>query len=72
VPQPHVHEPFKPKRQEESQLAAFELFHVELTGMCTDTEQQSFTKMVAEFAQKFSSFVELAPISINSLSEINE
>lgn len=61
----------KPAESESGNLSAFELYHVELTGMCTDTDQQAYTKMLSDFAQKFSSFVELAPVTLNSISEIN-
>ena len=51
-------------------MANLELYQVELTGMCTDTDQQAYTEMVAKFAKKFSSFVELAPLQLNSISEL--
>ena len=31
-------------------LSKLDLYHVELTGMCTDQEQSDYTKMLAEFA----------------------
>lgn len=69
LPPIRVHE--EVKAEPESAVSNLELYHVELTGMCTDTDQQAYTKMLADFAQKFSSFVELAPITLSSLSEIN-
>ena len=48
-------------RQEEAGngLDRLDLYHVELTGMCTDQDLPDYARMLAEFAQKFSSFVEL-------------
>lgn len=49
-------------------LDMLDLYHVELTGMCTDQEQSDYTRMLAEFALKFSSFVELQPTSLKAIN----
>ena len=45
-----------------------DLYHVELSGMCTDKDQSDYTKMLAEFALKFSSYVELQPTSLKAIN----
>ena len=39
--------------------------------MCTDTDQKDYSEMIAKFARKFSSFVELSPMELASISGLN-
>ena len=49
--------------QPDNALSQLEMFHIELTGVCTDDDRQDFTLMMKRFATKFKGFVDLAPFS---------
>ena len=58
-------------QQPENKLSNYEFYHVELTGKSQDATSSSYTKWLSEFAQKFSSFVDLAPVTLNSLTQLD-
>ena len=43
------------------------MFHIELTGNCTDDDRNDFTAMMFQFASKFKDFVELAPVTVKKI-----
>ena len=58
--------------EQETGLKHLELYHVELQGKCFDSEQGLFTGLMQEFAKKFANFVELEPVTLSSISQIDQ
>jgi len=48
---------------EDEALNQFEFWQVELTSICCDNELNAYCHAVVAFSKKFSSFVELGPVS---------
>ena len=57
----------QPRGPAQDPLSQLDMYHIELTGVCTDDDRTDFTRMMREFASKFKGLVELAPVTIKKI-----
>ena len=57
-----------PVKDLESPFAQLQLYHIEMTGSCSDNDLLFFTDLLSAFSKKFTNFVELAPVTVNSIT----